>query len=102
MHARNEHARAALPQASKFLLIVGLDTVVALLTEQAGELGRYHTAPLSTKEQRREPIDQRGALHVGRDRRHDARILHLDRDLVPTAKPCAVDLADRTGRERHG
>ena len=83
-------------------LVLGLVLVVELLQHALAQLVRDRLGVEPRRERLGEPQDHAGVREVGPDRRVDARVLDLHRDLAPVVQHAAVHLADRGGRERLG
>src|SRR5882672_10251846 len=99
MDAGDPHTGPAVPQLAKVLLVVRFDAVVALFVKALGKLSEPYPLLLTSKQQRRQPIDQRSSGKVRLDRVHDGWILHFDGDELATVQSRAVHLPDRCRRE---
>ena len=85
MHARHPHVRMAAEAALEAALVLGLDLVVELVGDPLAHLGQHRAGVEPGREALEDRADERRGC-AGRPRRlGHARVLHLDRDLVPSS-----------------
>ena len=99
-HVGDDDERVAAEDPRQRALVLGLELVVELLLDPGADLLADRLGVHPGGDPLDQPQDQAQVLHVGADRRGDARVLDLDRHLPAVEQGRAVDLADRGRRDR--
>src|SRR4029079_16646007 len=85
-HLRDAKTGLVRPAQPEFLLVLGLNPIVALFPQSFAKLAPVHAVLLPTKDQRAQAIQRLYALQVGIEGGDDPRVLHLDRDQLAVAE----------------